>query len=119
MNHLVKLVKSQVPLEQQLESLSITQDNDTVQTFTFKELTEGDYEILETFVEGCTTKNFDACVEKITSYGLFKRLDVAIRSSKIFSTEVEECLQSLNLSCCKKFPLLVLVDLGGTLFFRS
>ena len=56
-------------------------------------MTEDDFGILETFVEGCTTKNFDACVERITSYQVFKRLDTAVRSSKIFSTEVEECLQ--------------------------
>ena len=64
-----------------------------MQTFKFKELTEEDFPILETFVESCTTKNFDACVELITSFGVFKRLDVAVRSSKIFSSEVGDCLQ--------------------------
>jgi hypothetical protein len=82
-------------------------------------LTEEEFPILQAFIEGCTTQNFDACAELITSFGVFKRLDDAVKSSKIYSGSVGDSLAQLKLLCCKKFPLLVLVDLGGTLFFRS
>lgn len=82
-------------------------------------MTEEEFPILQAFIEGCKTQNFDACAELIKSFGVFKRLHDAVKSSKVYSGTVGDSLAQVKLLCCKKFPLLVLVDLGGTLFFRS
>lgn len=87
---------------------------------TFSSLTEEDFPLLAAFVEGCITQNYDQCLELITTFSSFTRLETSVRTaSQIFSPSVDEWLQTLKLKCQKKFPLLVLVDLGGTIFFRS
>jgi hypothetical protein len=74
---------------------------------------------LISFIEACSTKDFDRVVENFKSYSDFVTLSKSLSSSALKCTLLDRHLEELKKLACTKFKLLVLVDLGGTLFFRS
>jgi hypothetical protein len=75
--------------------------------------------ILVKFIEACSTKDFDQVVDSFKSYSDYVNLSRSLSTSTLKSTQLDSHLDELKNLACAKFKLLVLVDLGGTLFFRS
>ena len=96
-------LKGDVSLEQQLESLSL----DGVKL----DISEQLLPLFVAFVEG-------DCLDKIVSFEQYLQLKAA--TLQVFNSQAAtEKMDALHDKVCKKFPILVLVDLGGTIFYRT
>ena len=96
-------LKGDVSLEQQLESLNL----DGVKL----DISEQLLPLFVALVE-------DDCIDEIVSYEQYLQLKAA--TLQVFNSQAAaEKMDALHDKVCEKFPILVLVDLGGTIFCRS
>lgn len=102
-------------LEAQLDSLSLSEQ---MQVIALPSLPASDLPAVIAFIEFDTTDSLDSCVDKFYTFTAFNRFRTQMESC-LNKELIKERLETLHQKVCGKFPLLVLVDLGGTIFYRS
>lgn len=102
------------PIEELIGSLSL-EDSESSTTL-LNHLEAADMPCFIRFVELVEALALDAVVDMITSFKQFTRLEAQI---KAVMDVPQSRMDWFKDEVCNKFPLLVLIDLGGTLFYRT
>lgn len=101
-------------LEELIGNLSLSESEPS--TILLEHLKEADLPCFIRFVEEVESVSFDAVIEIISGFQQFTRLEAQI---KAVLDVPQSRMDWFKDEVCKKFPLLVLIDLGGTLFYRT
>lgn len=81
-------------------------------------------ELLPSFLAFCSTfarqdHQWSPFLDTLKRFSHYTKLQRAVEKEFASSDALNQCFKVVRLMVCKKFPLLVLFDLGGTIFLRA